>query len=220
MDSTNNRRSFVPRSLLLGSVFSVLGATGCSGVPDGVPDAADEGSLGVSAEAFTRTGSLPWRGAAQKNINPGHFGGDLAVYAADIGMSRPTCFRCLGPLRVTSIKFWYITSTSTTPQSMTLGTGSAEKWTQQVCPAGTLASGYQIGVGTATGAKRIEKFGLICTEQTRKRTTFMPVLGTSNILFPELLDCSGQFTTDPIRFMGDVYMNAAGDGISAECVRL
>jgi hypothetical protein len=46
----------------------------------------------------------------------------------------------------------------------------------------------------------------------------MPILGEP-VLFGETLDCSGSFTTDPIRFLGAVSMNAAGDGTQGMCVR-
>jgi len=211
---------------LISGLFAMLAASACGGVPygeTGETDGAGEPTAAVE-ENFFPTHELPWRGAPRNKVNIGMFqGGDAVVFAWDVGLKGECAPRGACVNVVAGLKVYWITSTApSTVRTTQIGQTSVSSWNRQVCPANMYASGYRINTGrsVSTGATRINQLGLICTEQTRNQGTELPVLGSSQgALFTERLSCSGSFTTDPRRYMGEIFMNKAGDGMNASCVR-
>jgi len=83
------------------------------------------------------------------------------------------------------------------------------------------ASGYRINAGTSVnGTQKVKQLRLRCTEITRHQSTLFPLVGDpQGSLFAETLSCSGDLTSDPRLYMGEIFMNKAGDGMNATCMR-
>jgi hypothetical protein len=213
---------------VISGLFAVLGAPACGGAPYGETGAADGAGEAPAAveENFFPTHELPWRGAPRNNVNIGMFqGGDAVIFAWDVGLKgecAPRGGACANV--VAGLKVYWVTSTEpTTTRTTQLGQTSVNSWNRQICPTNTYASGYRINTGrsvVAPGQTRINQLGLICTELTRNVSSLLPLLGSAQgALFAERLSCSGSLSTDPRRYMGEIFMNKAGDGMNASCVR-
>jgi len=223
-DFTAARNALIRPLTLISGLCALLGAPACSGVPTGESGETDVTGepTSVSEENFFPSHELPWRGAAENNSNIGMFqGGNAVIYAWDVGLKKE-CNASRTPCAnvVKGLKIYWITATEPTVARMTQVGSSVDSWNRQVCPSNMWASGYRLTTGrsVANGAPRINQLALRCKADPVNGTT-LPLLGSSQgALFAETLDCTPG-TTSPERYMGEIFMNKAGDGMNASCVR-
>jgi hypothetical protein len=215
-------RSGFLRSLMRAALpFGLLVASGCS-VDSGGEESAE--LVGSADEALhAGGGSLPWRGniplfPTQSSAEAGKL---TVVYGIDFGMTRVCEGGVLGQLQ----KCWHelkgLQVMSYTPSkasnvytagdptySKVIGQTNAGSWTRQLCPGGSVVSGYDIWARSM----RVEKLQLKCRNlQTGVQTSPYSPVGSTALLFSEFLSCPD--------YVGSFSINGNGTGMGAACVK-
>ena len=205
------------------TTFGLLSLSACGGAGTETAGADDaEDSLATQEQGLHSSAqSLPWRGAASDPVpmTSAEFGITGVVYSVDIGMTRvctggilgigQTCHHELKGLQVWSYAPSnpnnFYTSGDHLGRSI-IGKSTAGSWTRQTCPAGTVMSGYNIYARST----RVEKLGFSCRSLTSSTGQNLPDVGSTDILFGDLLRCGD--------YLGSLQVNFAGNGMGGGCV--
>jgi hypothetical protein len=205
----------------------LVAATGCAGAVDSQTQqeaGGDPPSVAAeTSDAFTSgVGDLFWVGAAQNHPVGSSRPNDVgAIVAVDIGITNfcggfldPRCRPAITGLQVWT---WSPITQSTYPTS--IGKVLADNWTREQCPNGGVVAGYDVGVGKNTGSTRIERLGFECINMATNVANNLTILGKSDkVLFTQQITCK-LFSTSPMKFAWQLWMNPNGDGMSGNCAQ-
>lgn len=200
------------------TVCTLLAGSACSGAEADDVDGTDTQVLGATGQALHGGGGqLPFRGS--RPLFPGEAsqpaGSLTLVYAVQIGLTSD---------HVRSLDVcWYKPSNPDNffrdgdpTECTTIGQDTATVYHAQICPAGFVASGYELKI--AGSGDRIDSMGMTCRSLTDVDDTFgFAMEGSSDRLFSEFLNCQPNLT--PAKgYIESINMNANGDGVGAQCV--